>query len=120
MAAASGAARVTLFLVDEMFPPAAAKILRDEYGHDAFHVAEVGLRGAEDTQVAALARADGRAVVTENVVDFSNERDVVLVFVLKRNLPTGGGQATALARILDRWAQAHPEPYIGHHWPPVD
>ena len=111
---------MTSFLVDEMFPPAAAEFLRDTYGHDAVHVAEVGLWAADDAQVAAVARAEGRAVVTENVADFSDERDVVLVFVLKRNLPTGGGQAAALAKILDRWAQARPEPYIGAHWPPVD
>jgi hypothetical protein len=32
-------------------------------------------------------------------------------------LPAGGGQAAALAKILDRWAEDHPEPYLGHHWP---
>jgi len=37
--------------------------------------------------------------------------------VLKKNLPAGGGQAAALAKILDCWAQDHPEPYLGHHWP---
>ncbi|MGI8449593.1 MAG: DUF5615 family PIN-like protein [Streptosporangiaceae bacterium] len=61
------------------------------------HVAEIGLRGAEDAQVAATARAGGRAVVTENAADFAAERDIVLTFVL--------------------WAQDHPEPYLGHHWP---
>jgi hypothetical protein len=61
----------------------------------------------------------GRAVVTENVVDFSAERDVVLVFVLKRNLPTGGGQSAALATALDRWAKANPDPYVGPHWPAI-
>ena len=111
---------MTAFLVDEMFPMAAAVLLRDSYDHDAVHVAEVGLRGADDAQVAARARAEGRAVVTENVVDFSAERDVVLVFVLKKNLPAGGGQAAALAKILDRWAQTYPEPYLGPHWPATD
>ena len=66
---------------------------------------------------AAAARGEGRAVVTENVVDFAAERDLVLVFVLKKNLPAGGGQAAALAKILDRWAQEHPAPYLGPHWP---
>lgn len=111
---------MTAFLVDEMFPSAVAKLLRDTYGHDAVHVTEIGLRAAEDVQVAAVARADGRAVVTENVADFSPERDVVLVFALKRNLPAGGGQAAALARILDRWAHDYPDPYLGHHWPRMD
>jgi Domain of unknown function (DUF5615) len=108
---------VTAFLVDEMFPPAAAVLLREKYGHDAVHVSEAGLQSAEDAQVAAAARAEGRAVVTENVADFAAERDVVLVFVLKRNLPAGGGQVAALAAVLDRWAHDHPDPYLGPHWP---
>ncbi|MGE5290027.1 MAG: DUF5615 family PIN-like protein [Micromonosporaceae bacterium] len=108
---------MSAFLVDEMFPIAAAVLLRDTYGHDAVHVAEAGLRAAEDAHVAAVARGEGRAVVTENVADFAAERDVVMVFVLKKNLPAGGGQAAALAKVLDRWAQEHPDPYVGPHWP---
>ena len=108
---------MSAFLIDEVFPLAAAALLRDTYGHDAVHVAEAGLRAAEDAQVAAVARREGRAVVTENVADFAAERDVVLVFVLKKNLPAGGGQAAALAKVLDRWAQQHPDPYLGPHWP---
>jgi Domain of unknown function (DUF5615) len=111
---------VTAFLIDEMFPAAAAEILRAKYGHDAVHVTEVGLRAADDMQVAAAARADGRAVVTENVADFAVERDLVLVFVVKKNLPAGGGQAVALAGILDRWNRDHPDPYLGHHWLATD
>ena len=87
---------MTAFLIDEMFPMAPAELLRTTYGHDAVHVAEVGLRAVADAQVAAAGRAEGRAVVTENVADFAAERDVVLVFVLKKNLPAGGGQAAAL------------------------
>jgi hypothetical protein len=111
---------VTSFLIDEMFPEAAAELLRNKYSRDAVHVGEVGLRAVADAQVAAAARAEGRAVVTENVADFAAERDLVLVFVLKKNLPAGGGQPPALARILDRWAQDYPDPYLGHHWPRVD
>jgi predicted nuclease of predicted toxin-antitoxin system len=72
---------VTAFLIDEMFPMAAARYLRDTYGHDAVHVIEAGLGAVADAQVAAVARAEGRAIVTENVADFAAERDVVLVFV---------------------------------------
>lgn len=108
---------MTAFLVDEMFPPAAAALLREKYGHDAVHVGEVGLQGADDAQIAAAARASGRAVVTENVADFAAERDVVLLFVLKKNLPSGAAQAPALAAALDRWAQERPDPYLGPHWP---
>lgn len=73
-----------------MFSVAAAELLHDTYGQDAVHVGEVGFRAADDTQVAATARAESRAVVTENAAGFAAERDVVLVFVLKRNLPAGG------------------------------
>lgn len=110
---------MTEFLIDEMFPTTTAESLRERYGHDAVHVAEAGLRGAEDEQIAALARAEGRAVVTENVADFAAERDIALVFVLKRKLPAGAGQGEALAVVLDGWAKANPEPYIGPHWPTV-
>jgi hypothetical protein len=108
---------VTAFLIDEVFPPAAAALLREKHGHDAVHVAEIGLQSVDDSQVAAAGRAEGRAVVTENVADFAAEREVVLVFVLKKNLPPGGGQAPALAKVLDQWAQDQPDPYLGAHWP---
>lgn len=68
------------FLVDGLFPPAAAPLLRDTCGHGAVHVGEVGLLAADDAIVAATARADGRTVVTENVADYVAERDTVLVF----------------------------------------
>lgn len=105
------------FLIDEMFPPAVAEVLRDDHGHDAVHVTEVGLRAAEDPEVAAAARTQDRALVTENVIHFADERDLVLVFVNKRKLPAGGAQATALAELLDRWAANQPAPYRGPHWP---
>lgn len=108
---------MTRFLLDEMFPPSAARMLREQSEHDVMHVSEAGLRGADDAAVAALARTQGAVLVTENVVDLAAERDVILVFVLKRNLPAGGGQAKALTVLLDRWAAANPDPYIGHHWP---
>lgn len=43
-------------------------------------------------------------MASENVADFAAERDLVLLFVLKRNLPAGGAQAPALAKLLDLWA----------------
>jgi hypothetical protein len=110
---------VTAFLIDEMFPPATADLLREKYGHDAVHVCQVGLQAADDAHVAAAGRAKGRAVVTGNVADYAAERDLILVFVLKRNLPPGGGQTAALAKALDRWAHEQPEPYLGPNWPPV-
>lgn len=105
------------FLLDEMFPPQAASILRIQHGHGAVHVFEVGLQATDDATVAAFARADQRTLVAENVVDYAIERDIVLVFVLKRNLLRAGGQAPAVAALLTRWADANPDPYVGHHWP---
>lgn len=111
---------MTAFLIDEMFPSATAEILRKIHGHDAVHVIEIGLRATDDAQLAAVARTQERAIVTENVSDFAGEWDVVLVFVLKRRLPAGGKQASALAEVLDRWAQANPNPYLGQHWPRIE
>jgi hypothetical protein len=105
------------FLLDEMFPPAAARHLRDDGTHHAEHVTEVGLAGAPDGEVAEIARDLGAVLVTENVADFAGEVDLVLVFVRKRDLPVGGGQAAALTEVLRRWASDHPRPYRGHHWP---
>jgi hypothetical protein len=102
------------FLVDEMFPPAVCRLL-DELGHDAVHVRDLGLDGL-DAEVAGAAAREGRALVTENVKDFAAERDVVVVCVLKARLPARG-MAVRLAELLDKWAAAHPEPYIGLHWP---
>jgi Domain of unknown function (DUF5615) len=110
---------VTAFFIDETFPSAAAVLLREKYGHDAVHVSEVGLQAADDASVAAAGRAEGRAIVTENVADYAAERDLVLVFVLKKNLPAGGGQAAALSKTLDHWAHEQPDPYMGPHWPHI-
>lgn len=104
-------------LLDAMWPPAAAQHLRDELAHDAVHVSEVGLRAVADSEVATTARSEQRALVTENVADFAVERDLVVVCVLKRNLPDGTAQAPALASLLHRWARANPTPYLGQHWP---
>jgi hypothetical protein len=71
-------------------------------------------RCAADCQVAAAARAEGLAIVTEKVADLAAdlaaEHDVVLGFVLKKNLPAGRAQAGALAAVTDRWEQEHPDP----------
>lgn len=81
------------------------------------HVTEVGLAGAEDSVVATVARSEDRTLVTENIADFANEVDLVLVCVLERRLPSGAGQTGSLAALLDRWAEDHPRPYRGQHWP---
>ena len=88
-----------------MFPSEAARLLR-EFGHDAVGVTEIGLGGAVDHDVAIAARIEERVMVTENVADFARYQDLVLVCVLKRSLPSGGGQARALAVLLDQWGPA--------------
>jgi len=108
---------VSRFLLDEMYPTAAARLLREQCGHDAVHFSEIGLGATDDADIAAVARAQRRVVVTENVVDFAAERDVALAFLVKKKLPAGGGQAAALAALLERWAAANPDPYLGPHWP---
>lgn len=69
-----------------------------------------------DPEVAALAAAEERALVTENVRDFAREHGVVVVCVLKSRLPAAG-MPVRLAALLDRWADANPDPYVGLHWP---
>ena len=104
-------------LLDEMYPRAATQLLRERRHRDAVHVADIGLRAADDGVIAHQARSDDRALVTENVADFAGEPDIVLIVVLKKNLAEGGAMAPALAAILDRWIDQNPQPYIGPHWP---
>jgi hypothetical protein len=101
---------VTRLGLDELFPRQAATLLREQHGHEAFHVSEVGLDATADGEIATFARTDRWAVITENVTDFPRESDVVLVFVLERNLPAGASQAAALARLLDRWVPGASRP----------
>jgi hypothetical protein len=58
------------YLLDEMYPPAAAVALRDQ-GIDAVAVKELDVAGADDPTVLSWARDHGRVVVTENVPDFA-------------------------------------------------
>lgn len=108
---------MSAFLIDEMFPLASAELLRDVHEYDARHVFELGLAATPDAEIASTARQQGPAVVTENVADFASERDIVMVFVLKKNLAAGRAQAKSLATTLDEWARANPRPYLGAHWP---
>lgn len=63
-----------------------------------------------------MAAAEGRTLVTENVKDFAGGRSLVIVCVLKARLAPGG-MDVRLAALLDQWATANPEPYVGLHWP---
>lgn len=103
------------FLIDEMFPPGTCVRLA-ELGHDAVHVRDRGVDARPDQEVAAVAVGENRVLVTENVKDFAAERDLVILCVLKSRLPALG-MDEHLADLVDRWASAHPDPYVGLHWP---
>jgi predicted nuclease of predicted toxin-antitoxin system len=103
------------FLIDEMFPSRTCELLA-ERGHDAAHVRDRGVNARPDNEVAPVAIRESRALVTENVKDFAAQQDLAVVCVLKSCLPTSG-MAEHLARLLDRWATANPDPYLGLHWP---
>jgi len=58
-------------LLDEMYPPLLAGMLRDK-GHDVLAVAaSTELTGTDDASVLDTAAADSRCLVTENVRDFA-------------------------------------------------
>lgn len=99
---------MTAFLVDEMFPPTAPALLREKYGLPRSTSARRASLVPKMLSSPRL-RAEGRAVVTQNVADFAVERDVVLFFILKKNLPAGGAQTAALAAVLDRWGARAPK-----------
>ncbi|MXX43210.1 MAG: hypothetical protein F4Y76_13575 [Acidimicrobiales bacterium] len=108
-----------------MFPPAAAATL-EEFGHDARCVAASELAACSDDRLFEVATAEQRTIVTENYSDFvaifalhlaSGAPHTPVVCVGKQSLPDGSALGPALARRLDAWARANPEPYPGPHWP---
>lgn len=103
-------------LIDEMYTPAIAEQLREREG-DANAVTErPELRALADSDLFALAQAEQRAVVTEDIADFSVIADdydlrgqahfgLVLVpsGAYPRSSPaTIGRMVTALARLLSK------------------
>ncbi len=108
-----------------MLPHATAERL-NKRGHDAVSVQAAGLAGAPDPDVFDHAVAERRLVVTENFADYSllltqrlgNDQPCVpVIFIRKPNFPKGGALAAHLAALLDAWAAANPDPYVGPHWP---
>lgn len=103
-------------LVDEMYPPAIAEQLR-RGGADAVAVSErADLRALADLDLFAIAQAQQRALVTENIDDFSliaddcdrrGEAHHGLLLVSPRKYPRGdrrtiGRIVTALRRLIDQ------------------
>ncbi len=95
---------LTGVLLDEMYPPALAKRLRDA-GHNVVAVldVEVGLTSRSDEDVLAWAARTNRCVVTENVADFARlaalgASDQGLVFVSAQRFPRTSAGLARLAR----------------------
>lgn len=115
------------FLVDEMFAADVARQLVAA-GHDAVHVQQLGLAGAEDSVVLARAAEGDRVVVTENAADFVPLLELriaagltvtPIVVALKRKLPRAAGAMNhALVQKLVGWAETHPDPHRHVHWLP--
>ncbi|WP_019875401.1 DUF5615 family PIN-like protein [Sporichthya polymorpha] len=105
------------FLIDEMFPAATVELLTSK-GHDAVHVIERGLGARPDAELVALAKAESRVLVTENVQDFALAPQIAVACVLKSRLRVKA-MAVDLAELLDSWAAGDPEPLPGLYWPPV-
>jgi len=61
------------FLIDEDLPRSTADLLR-KYGHEAVDTRDIGLRGANDTDISAYARDNGLILVTGDF-DFSDIRN---------------------------------------------
>lgn len=113
------------WLLDAMLPPAVADELA-RLGHDAASVLRMEMGAADDAKVFERAVTDSRLIVTENFADFAalladrqnrGERSVPVVFVRRDNFPRRGALAVHLARRLDEWARANPEPFVGLYWP---
>lgn len=115
-------------LIDEMYPPAIAEQLRSRE-HDAEAVTErAQLRSFEDTDIFALAQQEQRAVVTENIADFSVIADdhdrrgrahFGLVLVPPASHPRGdprtiGRMITKLDRLLGEHTEQTPTSL--RHW----
>lgn len=99
-------------LLDEMFSPAIAAALRD-LGHDVVAVAErAELRSLTDAEVFALATAQRRWLLTENVKDFRP----ILLQALQADTPAPGILYTS-SRAFPR-SRKNPGPLIQavHAW----
>lgn len=115
-------------LIDEMYPPSIAEQLRDR-GQDVQAVTErQELRALADIDIFALAQQQQRAVVIENVADFSiiasgyDQRGQAhhgLVLVAPGSYPRGRrGTIGRMVTELDRVLGEHPDtaPTSLRHW----
>jgi predicted nuclease of predicted toxin-antitoxin system len=89
------------FILDEQLPPRLADWLRKR-GHDARHVLEIGMGGATDATVIAVAEERGAVLVTKDA-DFRLPRRIAVPAIWLRF----GNVSTRL--LLERFAQAFDE-----------
>ena len=92
-------------LIDDCYSREVARLLSDSFGHDAVSAGDdPGLRGLPDKKLFDQARAQGRVLVTENVVDFGplameaqarGERHHGLVFTSEERFPRSRAGTTA-------------------------
>ena len=104
-------------LLDEHFSPEIARQLRNR-GHDAVAAREaIGSPGLSDRDLLALATADRRAIVTENVADFIelHRASIIvgsphygIVFTSPNQFPRTRRAIGRLVRGLDVLLVAHP------------
>ncbi|MGI8537232.1 MAG: DUF5615 family PIN-like protein [Mycobacteriales bacterium] len=107
-------------LLDEMFAPVIAALLRED-GHDVMAVAgHPLLAAASDPYLARWACQEGRRIVTENVRDFAplaGRGDPVLrvLFTSSRRYPRSRRNPGPLVDALHQWLSA-PEAHPGEAW----
>ena len=112
-------------LLDEMWRHSVAEVLRQR-GHDVVAVTALpDLRGKPDEEIVEAARAEGRVIVTENVVDYRplmaiamrDGRDFPpLIFTSNRRWSRANqGVVGRLIAALDALLTAD-EPITGEYW----
>ena len=99
-------------MLDEMYPPAAAELLRQR-GIDTLAVKESAeLCGLGDRELLAFAAVDRRVMVTENVADFAvlarTEEHVGIVFCHPRRFPRDADHIVRLVTALADLAKSAP------------
>jgi hypothetical protein len=115
-------------LIDEMYPPTIAEQLRARGGDVDAVTARPELRALADTEIFASAQQEQRAVVTENIADFSviadgfDQRSQAhhgLVLVPPGSYPRGSSRTVGrMVTELNRLLEEHPEvtPTSLRHW----
>jgi hypothetical protein len=115
-------------LIDEMYTPVIAEQLRERGGDVEAVTERAELRALPDTDLFSLAQREERAIVTENIDDFSviatgydqrGQAHFGLILVPRGSYPRS--QARTVGRMvseLDRLLTEHPtnEPASQRHW----